>query len=47
VALADDWLLPGHLERLAAVFERHPFLDVVYSGAFFADPEGRVFSMRG
>jgi glycosyltransferase involved in cell wall biosynthesis len=43
---ADDWLLPRHLERLAAMFERRPELDVVYSGSYFSDEGGRVFGIR-
>jgi glycosyltransferase involved in cell wall biosynthesis len=43
---ADDWILPRHLERLAAVFAREPQLDVVYSGALFADEAGRIYGMR-
>lgn len=43
---ADDWLLPRHLERLAAVFAREPQIDVVYSDALFADKDGRIFGKR-
>jgi glycosyltransferase involved in cell wall biosynthesis len=43
---ADDWILPRHLERLAAVFAREPQIDVVYSGALFADEDERVYGMR-
>ena len=43
---ADDWLLPHHIERLYAVFEREPQLDVVHSGAYFADAQERVHSLR-
>ncbi|HEY5350393.1 MAG TPA: glycosyltransferase [Candidatus Lustribacter sp.] len=43
---ADDLLLPRHLERLAAMFERQPALDVVYSGSYFSDEGGRVFGIR-
>jgi glycosyltransferase involved in cell wall biosynthesis len=43
---ADDWLLPRHLERLAAVFAREPQIDVVYSGALFCDADGRIYGMR-
>lgn len=43
---ADDWLLPRHIELLAAVFERNLHIDVVHSGAFIADAAGRVWTMR-
>jgi len=43
---ADDWLLPGHLERLHDVFARHPAVDVVYSTVYFADEAGRVYGQR-
>ena len=43
---ADDWMLPRHLERLVDVFEKNPGLDVVYSGAFFANEAGRVNAIR-
>jgi len=43
---ADDWMYPRHLARLYAPFEDDPALDVVYSGAFFADESGRVYARR-
>jgi glycosyltransferase involved in cell wall biosynthesis len=43
---ADDWLLPGHVERLVAMFERRPEIDVVHTNAFFADVAGRVWKVR-
>ncbi len=43
---ADDWMFPKHLERLQAVLEREPEIDLVYSGAYFADEAGRVFTTR-
>lgn len=43
---ADDWLLPPHLNRLHHVFRSHPSIDVVYSGAYFADEQERVYSRR-
>jgi glycosyltransferase involved in cell wall biosynthesis len=43
---ADDWILPRHLARLAAVFAREPQIDVVYTSVYFADKQGRVFSVR-
>ena len=43
---ADDWLLPRHLERLYAVFERTPAVDVVHSGAYLAEEHGRVWTLR-
>jgi len=43
---ADDWMYPHHLERLHQTFERAPFLDVVYSGAYFANEVGVVYTQR-
>jgi glycosyltransferase involved in cell wall biosynthesis len=43
---ADDFMLPAHVERLQAVFEREPKIDVVYSGVYFADEAGRIHSIR-
>jgi len=43
---ADDWMYPHHLERLFAVFQRAPALDIVYSGAYFADEAGTVYTLR-
>jgi len=43
---ADDWMYPRHLERLYAPFADDAALDVVYSGAFFADEIGRVYARR-
>jgi len=43
---ADDWMLPRHLERLHAAFERDPQLDVVHSGTYCADETGLVFRVR-
>ena len=43
---ADDWYLPRHLERAAALFISEPQIDVVHSGVYFADAEGRIWTMR-
>lgn len=43
---ADDWLLPEHLARLADVLLRHPEVDLVYSGVYFADARERIFGVR-
>ncbi len=43
---SDDFLMPTHLAQLESRFAQNPGLDVVYSGAFFADDAGVVFSMR-
>jgi glycosyltransferase involved in cell wall biosynthesis len=43
---ADDWMLPRHLARLAAVFAAEPAADVVYSDAYFATPDGRIYQQR-
>lgn len=43
---SDDFMLPAHIDRLQAVFEREPQIDVVYSGVYFADQAGRIFNVR-
>jgi glycosyltransferase involved in cell wall biosynthesis len=43
---ADDFMLPAHVERLEAVFEREPKIDVAYSGVYFADEAGRINAIR-
>jgi glycosyltransferase involved in cell wall biosynthesis len=43
---SDDFLYPPHLALLEAQLSRDPSLDVVYCTAYFADDDGRVFSMR-
>ncbi len=43
---SDDFLLPPHLERLAAAFERDPGLDVVWCNAYFARENGTVYAKR-
>jgi len=43
---ADDWMYPQHLARSHAVFERAPAVDVVYSGAYFANEAGTVYAQR-
>ena len=43
---ADDWMYPQHLMRSYQVFERAPQLDVVYSGAYFANEAGTVYGQR-
>jgi glycosyltransferase involved in cell wall biosynthesis len=43
---ADDWMYPQHLARSHRLFERAPQLDVVYSGAYFADEAGTVYTQR-
>jgi glycosyltransferase involved in cell wall biosynthesis len=39
---ADDFLLPGALEKVAAFIEKHPDADVVYGGWNFTDADKRV-----
>lgn len=43
---ADDWFLKHHLERLYAVFEGNPGLDIVYTNVVFADAHERTFSIK-
>jgi glycosyltransferase involved in cell wall biosynthesis len=43
---ADDWFLKHHLERLYAVFERNPALDIVYTNVVFTDEHERTFSIK-
>lgn len=43
---SDDFMLRPHLERLQAVFDREPGIDVVYSSAYFADEAGHIYSIR-
>jgi glycosyltransferase involved in cell wall biosynthesis len=38
---SDDLLLPGSLAYVAAFFERHPEVDVVYANRILIDAEGR------
>jgi glycosyltransferase involved in cell wall biosynthesis len=43
---ADDWILPPHITRLYEVLHREPDVDVCYSGAYFANHEGRPYTIR-
>lgn len=43
---ADDWILPPHVMRLYEVLRREQQVDICYSGAYFADPEGRPYTIR-
>jgi glycosyltransferase involved in cell wall biosynthesis len=38
---ADDLLLPGALQRIAAAFDRHPTADVVLGNGYLIDESGR------
>jgi O-antigen biosynthesis protein len=40
-----DRLLPAHLARLHEAFVREPSLDVVYTGAYLCDEQGRIEAM--
>ncbi len=41
---SDDWIFPGHLERLTGLIEADPTLDVAYCGWAYFTPDGeRVF----
>lgn len=44
---ADDWLLPGHLANLHALFVQEPRLDVVYSRSYNVDTVGRAYAVKG
>jgi glycosyltransferase involved in cell wall biosynthesis len=43
---SDDLLLPEHVARAVATFDRFPQLDVVYAGAYLADAAARVFGVK-
>ena len=43
---SDDFLMPNHVELLAAVFHRRPELDIVYSTAYFTNEDGKITGMR-
>lgn len=36
----DDWLMPGHIARLAHVLQRQPHAPAVYTGVALASPDG-------
>jgi O-antigen biosynthesis protein len=38
----DDWLMPGHIARLAHVLRRQPDSLAVYTGVAFAGPDGAL-----
>lgn len=40
---ADDFFLPGHLSRPVRFLGAHPEVDVLYTGYFHADADGRIF----
>ncbi|MHB8177322.1 MAG: glycosyltransferase [Vulcanimicrobiaceae bacterium] len=44
---ADDYLLPGHLERVCAVHQRHPEVDVVFASYFKVDEDDRLLGHFG
>lgn len=37
----DDWLMPGHIERLVAVLQQHPDARAAYTGIAMVDSAGR------
>lgn len=37
----DDWMMPGHIARLAEVLSKHPHAQAVYTGIALVDAEGR------
>lgn len=39
---SDDLLMPGSLQRIADVFERHPACDIVFGNGHIVDGEGRT-----
>lgn len=41
---ADDYYFPGALDKVAAVFENHPEIDVVYGDAVHVKPDGAFMS---
>ncbi|HEY4440331.1 MAG TPA: glycosyltransferase family 2 protein [Candidatus Elarobacter sp.] len=43
---SDDFLFPDHLTLLEAQLAKDPAIDVAWCTAYFADDDGRVFSMR-
>ena len=43
---SDDTLVPGALEAVAAVFEAHPDVDLVYGDFVYTDADGRPMRRR-
>jgi len=41
---ADDYYFPDTLEKVAAVFEKHPEIDVIYGDAVHVQPDGSFIS---
>lgn len=39
---SDDLMLPGTLAKVAAIFAKHPEVDVVYGKAWWIDAQGRI-----
>ncbi|MBC5764757.1 PIG-L family deacetylase [Ramlibacter albus] len=37
----DDWLLPGHIERLASALQRQPRMVAAYTGVMHVDGDGK------
>lgn len=42
----DEQYLPGALAKVAAFFEKHPEIDVLFGDAVLLDPEGQILSYR-
>lgn len=43
---ADDWFFPSHIATVAGIFERHPWVDVAYTGAYMGDEGARIYDRR-
>ncbi|GGY15634.1 glycosyltransferase family 2 protein [Paludibacterium paludis] len=43
---ADEQYLPGTLEKVAAYFDSHPDVDIVFANAIVADMDGKVVALR-
>ena len=43
---ADDWLMPTFVSRSYRYLQDHPDIDVLYTGIYFADQEGRLTRFR-
>jgi len=43
---ADDWLMPTFVSHSYRYLQDHPAIDVLYTGVYFADLEGRLTTFR-